>query len=69
MNKYFDMNEVNKIVLNTLLWVKNNLSPALVFERDYKIREFLISVKYKNDLSNQIRFSYGKYFKTKRNVV
>ena len=34
------MNEVNKIVVNTLLWVKNNLSSALVFERDYKIRGF-----------------------------
>ena len=40
MNKYFDMNEVNKIVVNTLLQAKNNLSSALVFERDYKIRGF-----------------------------
>ena len=39
MNKYFDMNEVNKIVVNTLLCMKNNLSSALVFARDYKIRK------------------------------
>ena len=32
------MNEIDKIVVNTLLWMKNNLSSALVFERDYKIK-------------------------------
>ena len=31
------MNVINEIVVNTLLQVKNNLSSALVFERDYKI--------------------------------
>ena len=31
------MNVINEIVVNTLLRVKNNLSSALVFERDYKI--------------------------------
>ena len=44
------MNEIDKIVVNTLLLMKSNLSSALVFERDYKIREILISVKYKNGL-------------------
>ena len=34
----FDMNEFNEIVVNTLLWTKDNMSSALVFERDYKIR-------------------------------
>ena len=31
------MNVINEVVVNTLLWVKNNLSIALVLERDYKI--------------------------------
>ena len=31
------MNVINEIVVNTLLRVKNNLSMALVLERDYKI--------------------------------
>ena len=31
------MNVINEIVVNTLLQVKNNLSIALVLERDYKI--------------------------------
>ena len=31
------MNIINEIVVNTLLRVKNNLSSALAFERDYKI--------------------------------
>ena len=42
------MNDINEIVVNTLLQMKNNLSSALVFERDYKIRENLTSVIYKN---------------------
>ena len=33
----FDTSDIDKIVVNTLLWVKNNLSSALVFVRDYKI--------------------------------
>ena len=33
------MNDINGIVVNTLLQMKNNLSSALVFKRDYKIRE------------------------------
>ena len=33
----FDMNDIKEIVVNTLLQMKNNLSSALVFERDYKI--------------------------------
>ena len=32
------MNNINEIVVNTLLWMKDNLSSALVFKRDYKIR-------------------------------
>ena len=32
------MNTINEIVVNTLMWMKNNLSSVLVFERDYKIR-------------------------------
>ena len=40
MNKFFDMNEFNEIVVNTLLGTKNNLSSALVFERAYEIKEF-----------------------------
>ena len=65
----FDMNDINEIVVNTLMWMKNNLSSALVFERDYKINEILSSVNYKNEVDYWIRFSYGKYFKTKRDVV
>ena len=45
-----DMNDINEIVVNTLLQMKNNLSSALVFERDCKVKGFLISVKYKNEL-------------------
>ena len=41
------MNDINEIVVNTLLQMKNNLSSALVFERDCKVKDFLISVKYK----------------------
>ena len=41
MNKYFDMNEVSKIVVNTLLQTKNNLSSALVFVRDHKIKRII----------------------------
>ena len=44
-----DMNDINEIVVNTLLRVKNNLSSALVFERDCKIEDTLISVKYKGE--------------------
>ena len=33
----FDMNAINEIVVNTLLWAKNNLRSALVFVRDHKI--------------------------------
>ena len=43
------MNDINKIVVNTLLQVKNNLSSALVFERDCKIEDILIGVKYKGE--------------------
>ena len=31
------MNDIDEIVINTLLQMKNNLSTALVFERYYKI--------------------------------
>ena len=63
------MNNINEIVVNTLLRMKNNLSSALFFKRDCKVKDFLISVKYKNELKYWIRCSYGKYFKTKRDVV
>ena len=45
------MNDINEIVVNTLMQLKNNLSSALVFERVYKVKDFLISVKYKNELN------------------
>ena len=35
--KYFDANVIDEIVVNTFLQMKNNLSSALVFVRDYKI--------------------------------
>ena len=38
VNKYSDMNEISKSVVNTLLFAKNKLSSALVFLRDYKIK-------------------------------
>ena len=44
------MNDTNGIVVNTLLQMKNNLSSALVFKRDCKVEDILISVKYKNEL-------------------
>ena len=44
------MNDINEIVVNTLLRMKNNLSSALVFKRDCKVEDILISVKYKNEL-------------------
>ena len=44
------MNDINEIVVNTLLQMKNNLSSALVFKRDCKVEYILISVKYKNEL-------------------
>ena len=31
------MNDINEIVVNTLLQMENNLSSALVFEREEKI--------------------------------
>ena len=31
------MNDINEMVVNTLLQMENNLSSALVFVRDYKI--------------------------------
>ena len=43
------MNDINEMVVNTLMCMKNNLSSALVFERDYKINEILISVNYKSE--------------------
>ena len=39
------MNDINEMVVNTLLQMKNNLSSALVFERDCKVKDFLIGVK------------------------
>ena len=44
------MNDINEIVVNTLLQMKNNLSSALVFKSDSKVKDILISVKYKNEL-------------------
>ena len=44
------MNDINEIVVNTLLQMKNNLSSALGFGRDCKVKDFLISVKYKNEI-------------------
>ena len=38
MYKYFDKNKISKMVVNTLLQMKNNLSSALVFVRDHKIK-------------------------------
>ena len=64
-----DMSDINEIVVSTLLQMKNNLSSSLVFERDCKVKDFPISVKYKNELHYWIRCSYGKYFKMKRDVV
>ena len=32
------MNEISKLEVNTLLQMENNLSLALVFVRDYKIK-------------------------------
>ena len=49
--------------------MKNNLSSALVFERDYKIKGIFDWCENKNEMNYQIRISYGKYFKTKRDVV
>ena len=43
------MNDIDEIVVNTLLQMKNNLNSALVFKRDYKIEDILISVKYKDE--------------------
>ena len=63
------MNDINEIVVNTLLQMKNNLSSALVFKRDCKVKDFLTSVKCNSELNYWIRCSYGKYFKTKRDVV
>ena len=49
--------------------MKNNLSSALVFKSDYKKKRIFDWCENKNEMNNQIRFSYGKYFKTKRDVV
>ena len=38
MYKYFDKNGISKMVVNTLLRTENNLSSALVFVRDHKIK-------------------------------
>ena len=43
------MNDIDEIVVNTLLRVKNNLSSVLVFERDCKIEDILTGVKYKDE--------------------
>ena len=43
------MNDINEIVENILLRMKNNLSSALVFERDCKVEDILTSVKYKGE--------------------
>ena len=43
------MNDIDEIVVNTLLQMKNNLSSALVFKRDCKIKDILISVEYKDE--------------------
>ena len=52
MYKYFDKNEISKMVVNTLLQMENNLSSALVFVRDHKIkRDYMKSVKFNNGLS------------------
>ena len=38
------------MVVNTLLQTKNNLSSALVFERDHEIkRDYMKSVKFNDD--------------------
>ena len=39
MNKYFDMNEISKLVVNTLLLTENNSSSALVFVKGHKIKD------------------------------
>ena len=41
MYKYFDKNEISKMVVNTLLQMKNNLSSALVFVRDHEIKRII----------------------------
>ena len=43
------MNDIDEIVVNTLLRMKNNLSSALVFKRDYKVEDILTSVRYINE--------------------
>ena len=37
------MNDIDEIVVNTLLRMKNNLCSALVFKRDCKTEDILIS--------------------------
>ena len=44
------MNDINEIVVNTLIQKKNNLFSSLVFKRDCKVKDYLISVKYRNEL-------------------
>ena len=34
------MNAINEMIMNTLLRLKNNLSSALVFERDCKVERY-----------------------------
>ena len=41
MYKYFDKNKISKMVVNTLLQMKNNLSSALVFVRDHEIKRII----------------------------
>ena len=45
----FDMNEISKSEVNTLLQMENNLSLALVFVRDHKIKGYMKSVKFNDD--------------------
>ena len=34
------MNAINEMIVNTLLRMKNNLSSALIFERDCKVERY-----------------------------
>ena len=52
MYKYFDKNEISKMVVNALLQTENYLSSALVFVRVHKIkRGYMKSVKLNDGLS------------------
>ena len=35
------MNAINEMIVNTLLLKKNNMSSALVFERDCKVERYI----------------------------